>query len=150
MEGKLVDVNQALVTMLGYASRKELMAEDLTGAIFLDPSIRHQILDGSSPENPVKPAEIDWKRGDGTTLKVRLSGREVQGERGNIEGYEVIVEDLTNQREIELFDLDQLKQILEKYASPRSAALQTLLRWQRTDKEAKPSSGQQRWGVMGC
>jgi diguanylate cyclase (GGDEF)-like protein/PAS domain S-box-containing protein len=101
MEGKLVDVNQALVTMLGYASRKELMAEDLTGAIFLDPSIRHQILEGSSPESPVKPAEIDWKRRTGTTLKVRLSGREVQGERGDIEGYEVIVEDLTNQRELE-------------------------------------------------
>jgi len=101
MEGKLLDVNQALVTMLGYASGKELMKEDLTGAIFRDPSIRSQILEGSGPDNGVKRAEIDWKRRDGRAIKVRLSGREVQGERGKIEGYEVIIEDVTRQRELE-------------------------------------------------
>jgi len=101
MEGKLVDVNQALVTMLGYASKREVMAEDLTGVIFRDPSIRNQILKGGSSENRVKPVEIDWKRKGGTILKVRLSGREIRGERGKIEGYEVIVEDVTNQRELE-------------------------------------------------
>jgi diguanylate cyclase (GGDEF)-like protein/PAS domain S-box-containing protein len=101
MEGRLVDVNPALVTMLGYPSKKDLMAEDLTRTVFCDPLIRSQILACSSPDNRVKPAEIDWKRKDGTTLKVRLSGRAVQSERGKIEGYEVIVEDVTNQRELE-------------------------------------------------
>jgi diguanylate cyclase (GGDEF)-like protein/PAS domain S-box-containing protein len=157
MEGKLVDVNRALMTMLGYTSRKELMAEDLTQAIFRDPSIRTQILEGGRPDNPAKSADIDWKRRDGTPIKVRLSGREVQDERGKIEGYEVIVEDVTNQRGLEdslrdqankdsltglanyrrltdvldseikrssrtgrqfallLFDLDQLKQINDRY-----------------------------------
>ena len=100
-EGKLLDVNPALVTMLGYTSRKELMTEDLTGAIIRDPSTRNQILESSSPENRAKPLEIDWKRRDGTTLKVRLSGREIQGEQGKIEGYDVIIEDVTNQRELE-------------------------------------------------
>jgi len=101
MEGKLVDANPALVTMLGYASRKELMAQNLTGVIFRDPSIRKQILGGDGPENQAKPAEIDWERRDGTMVKVRLSGREVQGDRDKIEGYEVIVEDVTGQRELE-------------------------------------------------
>ena len=101
MEGKLVDVNQALVAMLGYSSKKELLPQDLTGAIFLDPSIRNQIIEGSHSDNGVKPAEIDWKRRDGTLVKVRLSGREILDERGKIEGYEVIVEDMTNQRELE-------------------------------------------------
>ena len=101
MDGKLLDVNQALVTMLGHTSRKELMTEDLTGAVIRDPSTRNQILESGGPENQVKPLEIDWKRRDGTTLKVRLSGREVQGEQGEIESYEVIVEDVTNQRELE-------------------------------------------------
>ena len=101
MEGKLVDVNPALVTMLGYRSKRELMAEGLTGVIFRDPAIRNQILEGGSSETPLKPVEIDWKRKDGAKLKVRLSGREIRGERGRIEGYEVIVEDVTNQRELE-------------------------------------------------
>jgi diguanylate cyclase (GGDEF)-like protein/PAS domain S-box-containing protein len=101
MEGKLVDVNQALVTMLGYPSKKELMAEGLTGIIFRDPSIRNQILEGGHSDNQVKPVEIDWKRRDGTNLKVRLSGREILVERGRIDGYEVIIENVTNQRELE-------------------------------------------------
>src|ERR1700690_2919109 len=101
MEGRLVDVNQALVTMLGYPSKKELMTEGLTGIIFRDPSIRKQILEGGGSDNQVKPVEIDWKRKDGTNLKVRLSGREILGERGKIDGYEVIVENVTNQRELE-------------------------------------------------
>jgi diguanylate cyclase (GGDEF)-like protein/PAS domain S-box-containing protein len=101
MEGKLVDVNQALVTMLGYPSKRELMAEGLTGVIFRDPAMRNQILEGGRSETPLKPVEIDWKRKDGAKLKVRLSGREIRGERGRIEGYEVIAEDVTNQRELE-------------------------------------------------
>ncbi len=101
MEGKLVDVNQALVTMLGYPSKKELMADGLTGIIFRDPSIRNQILEGGRSGNQLKPVEIDWKRRDGTNLKVRLSGREILVERGRIDGYEVIIENVTNQRELE-------------------------------------------------
>ena len=101
LEGRLLDVNRALVMMLGYPSRKELMTEDLTGAIIRDPSTRNQILANSGPENRVKLPQIDWKRKDGTTLKVRLSGREVRDERDKVEGYEVLVEDVTNQRELE-------------------------------------------------
>jgi diguanylate cyclase (GGDEF)-like protein/PAS domain S-box-containing protein len=101
IKGKLLDVNQTLVTMLGYTSRRELMTEDRTGAIISNPSTRNQILERSGPDNRVKHPEIDWKRKDGTTLKARLSGREVQGEQGKIKGYEIIVEDVTNQRELE-------------------------------------------------
>src|SRR5437879_3711719 len=49
---------------------------------------------------------IEWKRKDHTSLKVRLSGREVLSEQGELEGYEVIAEDVTRQRELE----DHLRQ----------------------------------------
>ena len=35
LEGKFLDVNQALVTMLGYASKEELLAVDLVSEILL-------------------------------------------------------------------------------------------------------------------
>jgi len=38
---------------------------------------------------------------DHATLKVRLSGREVLSEEGELEAYEVIAEDVTRQRELE-------------------------------------------------
>ena len=99
--GQFLDVNQALVTMLGYASKKELMTEDLIGAIIRDPSTRNQVLERSSPQSQVKPLEIDWKRKDGAILKVQLSGREIEGQQGKVEGYEVILKDVTDQRELE-------------------------------------------------
>jgi diguanylate cyclase (GGDEF)-like protein/PAS domain S-box-containing protein len=102
-EGKFLDVNQALVTMLGYVSREELLAANHASEILCDASKRAQLL-GRSPgkdgQDGADPLEIEWKRKDGTLLKVRLSGREVSTEDVTA-GYEIIVEDVTKQRELE-------------------------------------------------
>lgn len=103
MKGQFLDVNQALVTMLGYSSREELLAMDHAAAILCDPAKRGQLLGHAFDE--AGPLEIDWKRKDGTTLKVRLSGREVSTE-DEIGSYEIIVEDVTQQRKLE----DHLRQ----------------------------------------
>jgi diguanylate cyclase (GGDEF)-like protein/PAS domain S-box-containing protein len=107
-EGKFLDVNQALVTMLGYASRKELMATHHVNEILCNASKRQQLL-GLSPgkdgEDGGVRLEIDWKRKDGTPLKVRLSGRQASTE-GEKDSYEIIVEDITQQRKLE----DHLRQ----------------------------------------
>ncbi len=58
--------------------------------------------------------EIEWKRKDGTTLKVRLSGREVSNE-GEMGSYEIIVEDVTQQRKLE----DHLRQAGSQGSSDR-------------------------------
>jgi diguanylate cyclase (GGDEF)-like protein/PAS domain S-box-containing protein len=109
-EGKFLDVNQALVTMLGYASREELLEVNLASDIISDPRKRAQLLGHTGQELRVDPIEIDWKRRDGTDLKVRLSGREVSSDVGKMEGYEVIAEDVTKQRELE----DHLRQQASK------------------------------------
>jgi diguanylate cyclase (GGDEF)-like protein len=57
-------------------------------------------------QGSVDPLEIEWKRKDGTILKVRLNGYEVMGEQGELDAYEVITEDVTNQRQLE----DHLRQ----------------------------------------
>jgi diguanylate cyclase (GGDEF)-like protein/PAS domain S-box-containing protein len=106
MDGKFLDVNQALVTMLGYKLREELLGADLVSGILQDPGKRAQLLGHYGQEDRADPVEIDWKRKDGVTLKVRLSGREVSSEEGEMDGYEVIAEDVTKQRELE----DHLRQ----------------------------------------
>lgn len=102
--GSFLDVNQALVTMLGYASREELLLVNIAGNIFGDPAKRAQLL-GQSVEGVVDPVvdpiEAEWRRKDGMALKVRLSAQEVLGELGQLDAYEVIVEDVTKQRELE-------------------------------------------------
>jgi diguanylate cyclase (GGDEF)-like protein/PAS domain S-box-containing protein len=99
-DGSFLDVNQALVTMLDYSSKEELLAVNIAAAIFADPVKRAQLL-GKSPEGVVDPVEADWIRKDGTNLRVKLSAQEVFGEREQMDAYEVIVEDITKQRELE-------------------------------------------------
>src|ERR1700723_2658619 len=91
-EGQFLDVNQALVTMLGYASREELLAANHASEILCDPAKRAQLLGHSTGHDGAGSLEIEWKRKNGTTLKVRLSGREV-GDDGEMGSYEIIVED---------------------------------------------------------
>jgi len=57
-------------------------------------------------QGTIEPVEIEWKRKNATTLKVRLSGQEVMGEQGELRSYEVITEDVTKQRQLE----DHLRQ----------------------------------------
>lgn len=99
-QGKFLDVNQALVTMLGYPSREELLRVNLATDILCDPSKRAQLLGLSADQDGADPLEVEWMRQDGTALKVRLSGREVTNE-GEMEDYEIIVEDVTKQRKLE-------------------------------------------------
>src|ERR1700737_3723199 len=73
-EGKFLDVNQALVTMLGYASREELLVANHASEIVLDFGPATPLAGRSDEKMRIEPIEMDWKRKNGTTLKARLSG----------------------------------------------------------------------------
>src|SRR3984957_18528386 len=111
IKGKFLDVNPALATMLGYASREELLAVNLAADVLGDPSKRAQLLGRPAQLNGGDPLETEWKRKNGATVKVRLSGREVKNER-EAGSYEIIVENITQQRKLE----DHLRQQAAKDA----------------------------------
>jgi len=100
-DGRFLEVNEAMMRMLGYGSRGELLAQNLARDIIQDAGRRAKLLGQSSTDAPAEPVEIEWKRKDHTVVKVRLSGREVLDEHGVLEAYEVIAEDVTRQRELE-------------------------------------------------
>jgi diguanylate cyclase (GGDEF)-like protein/PAS domain S-box-containing protein len=106
LDGGFLEVNEAMIKMLGHESREELLVLDLAREIIQDPGKRAQLLGQSRPDAHVDPIEIEWQRKDHAILKVRLSGREVLSEQGELEAYEVIAEDVTRQRELE----DHLRQ----------------------------------------
>ena len=99
--GELLDVNQTLSTMLGYASKEQLLAANHESAIF--PTLWQRSLSraASQEAKEIEPVEVDWKRLDGSVLKVRLSGRNVHDDHGNFAGQEVIAIDITEQRLLE-------------------------------------------------
>jgi len=100
LEGAFLDVNQALLKMLRYSSKEELLEVNIAGNIFAEPGKRAQLL-GKSQDGAADPVEAEWTRKDGSTIKVRLSAQEVLSEHGQMYAYEVIVEDITKQRELE-------------------------------------------------
>jgi diguanylate cyclase (GGDEF)-like protein/PAS domain S-box-containing protein len=100
-DGKFLKVNQALATMLGYATPEDVLAANRASEIVFDlaafsPSVRR-----SREMTHIDPVEIVWKRKNGTTLRLRVSGRGIFADQGAFLGYEIITVDVTEQRELE-------------------------------------------------
>jgi diguanylate cyclase (GGDEF)-like protein/PAS domain S-box-containing protein len=101
VDGRILDVNAALVAMLGYGSKEELRAVNMATEIIRDPIERAQLFDSYRQTGHVDLIEVEWKRKDGTPMKVRLSGQQVGADDGAPHGCEVIAEDVTVQRAAE-------------------------------------------------
>ena len=99
--GKFLDVNQTLVSMLGYTSKAELLAASQVSNNFPDLGLVRP-LGGISPETMlIQPVEVEWGRKNGTILKVKLSGGAGHDNDGKFSGYQIIAADLTEQHALE-------------------------------------------------
>src|SRR5579872_1305453 len=107
--GRFLDVNEALVAMLGYESKAELMTVNVATEIIRDPTESTQLFEGYRQTGHVELIEVEWKRKDGTPMKVRLCGRQVGAVAGAQDECEVIAEDVTSQRASE----DHLRHLAE-------------------------------------
>ena len=99
--GKLLAVNQALLTMLGYDSKADLLAANHGSEIVIDLGQRLPSAASLAAPPRLEPVEVEWKRKNGTTLKASLSGRDAFDEHGTFNGCEIIVVDVTEQRILE-------------------------------------------------
>ena len=98
VDGRFLEVNEALVTMLGYGSKEDLKAANLATDIIRDPIERAQLFEPYRHTGHIGLVEVEWKRKDGTPMKVRLSGRQAGNEEEGPMGCEIIAEDVTAQR----------------------------------------------------
>ena len=93
-EGRLVEVNPALVRMLGYGCESELLGLHLR-ELFAD-SIEADRFRQRLPRGIIDRVSSRWKRKDGTYLTVRLSVREVRDLNAKSSFYDGIVDDVTD------------------------------------------------------
>ena len=101
LDGALLDVNPALVAMLGYSSKEELLTKNLSRDLYDDPADRKSILDSYGPSGRVSGCEVNWKRKDGKIIVVRISGGAFRRQDGSFSHFEVVVEDITGRRGLE-------------------------------------------------
>ncbi len=115
LEGRFLDVNPALISMLGYDTAEEVLALDPEKDIYSDPEHRARLAREYQRNRRIDNEEVLWKRKDGKVITVRLSGRAVNLD-GN-EALEIIAEDITDRRVLE----DQFRQAQKMEAVGRLA-----------------------------
>jgi two-component system cell cycle sensor histidine kinase/response regulator CckA len=100
-EGKLLVVNDALVKILGYESVEEVIALNLAVDIFENGEYTPLMFDQPGTRKQFTKLEAHWKRKDGSTIPVEISGRAVRDEKGTVLYFEVIVENVAHVRGVE-------------------------------------------------
>ncbi len=97
--GRFLEVNQAMVDLLGYDSREELLATPAS-ALYDSVEERLEYLAQHGRKEFFRGVQVLWKRKDGSPVTVRLFGRRFRNREGEI-SWEVIVEDVTKLRSLQ-------------------------------------------------
>jgi len=100
--GRILQANPALVRMLGYASEEEMLDLDMADDVYRRPEERAEATAWSTSQNSVQGVELEWRRKDGTAFSVRCDTHAVLNEDGRLEFFDSFVEDITQNRELEL------------------------------------------------
>jgi two-component system, cell cycle sensor histidine kinase and response regulator CckA len=117
LEGNFLDVNPALIHMLGYESPEEVLTLDPQREVFVEPSAHAHLMQEFQRTGKVDSAEVRWKRKDGSAITVRLSGRSADSGDDRDATVEIIAEDVTERRALE----DQFRQAQKMEAVGRLA-----------------------------
>src|SRR5262245_60403410 len=100
-EGSFIEVNPALVRMLGYRSAEEVLALKIPDDLYVDPAQREQLRANYEGIGVVQGAELLWKRKNGELIVVSLYARVLRDSRGRLLGYEGLVLDVTERKRSE-------------------------------------------------
>ncbi len=114
-EGRFLDVNPALLKMLGYTDKDNFLAMDIATDLYLKPEIRRQYQTKVEKNGRVVDYELEWRRRDGHVIQVLLTSHVRYDVNGNVLGYEGVVVDQSMRKTMEARTrkaLDFLDQII--------------------------------------
>ncbi len=101
LDGRLLQVNPALVKMLGYESQEELMRCNVEKEIYRDPETRQRLVRDYWQKHDFREVEAEWRRKDGNIIIVRMTGHAVLERDRTVAYFEVFAEDITERRSLE-------------------------------------------------
>ena len=94
-DGKFVDVNPAMVKMLGYQSKDELMAIDIKTQLYFEPGDRESLV---LQEKQEEMGVYRLRKKDGSEIWVEDNGWYIPDENGNILFHEGVIRDITDRK----------------------------------------------------
>ncbi|MFN8164769.1 MAG: PAS domain-containing sensor histidine kinase [Bacteroidia bacterium] len=119
-DGKFIDVNPALVKMLGYSSKEELMAIDIKTQLYFESSERENAIQQDLDEGV---SIFRLKKKDGSEIWVEDHGNYTYDDRGKVIYHEGILRDVTRRVEMER----RLKESMKETADYQLALDQSLI-----------------------
>ncbi len=100
-EGKVLDANPAMLSMFGYENKEEFLNIDIARDLYLRPQDRKKFMELIEKDGNVIDYEVEFKRKDGTSVSILLTGHVRYDEHGNVIGYEGINVDQTQRKHME-------------------------------------------------
>ena len=94
-EGHFIEVNDAMVRMLGYQTRDELLRVDLTAQVYLSAEQREEILRQLNDNGAVRNFEVALCRRDGSVIHALENAFVVRDGQGKIMQYRGVFLDIT-------------------------------------------------------
>jgi PAS domain S-box-containing protein len=100
-EGKFIEVNPAMVKMLGYESKEELLAVDIKTQLYFDPKEREMAIASVRRSGKEKIVVFRLRHKNGHEVWVEDHGRLVCDNEGKVLYHEGILRDITERRHAE-------------------------------------------------
>ncbi|MBW1999724.1 MAG: PAS domain S-box protein [Deltaproteobacteria bacterium] len=99
--GKFLDVNRALLDMLGYEDKEEFLTMNIARDLYLNPEDRKRFQELIERDGRVVNFEVYFKKKDGTPVPILLTAHARYDGEGNIIGYEGINVDQSERKDME-------------------------------------------------
>ena len=100
-EGRLLEINEAGLRLLGYDSRHEALDLDLVRDVYVEPRDRERLLGTVEQRGFSKDFETRLRSRDGRSLVVLATTSAIRDEHDRIVAYLGILRDVTRQRQLE-------------------------------------------------
>lgn len=97
-DGKFLDVNDAMVRMLGYASREELLRDDVGAFLYPEPEAQSHLLAAIRTHGVLRNHEQSLRRKDGKLLHTLQNVTAVRDLHGKIKQFRGLMLDVTDQK----------------------------------------------------
>jgi two-component system NtrC family sensor kinase len=141
-QGRFVEVNDALVRILGYSSREEVIQLDIPTQVYFSPRRREELGEMFERQGALRNQEEIFRRKDGSPVRVFMNCFAARDQAGSILQYRGLILDITGLRQSQT-ELQKERDFSNKILNHTQSLILV------TDTEGLISYANRRWSGLG-